>query len=179
MQPFIKSAGSVDLKATSTALLQVLDGILLVPAPLPRDLCAPLPVLELQWTVKPDPSHVVESFPSVSPLVCVKGILLNAIKLRRPVRAIMLSYRIRHVGPLEEGESKDNVEIPAVSSSAEIRIDRQGKFEMSLTLPPLHVEGLFIFEAFLKCQSLNGCAYDMAVGKGSSTQIRIRNSRTR
>ena len=190
VQPFIKAGNSIDAKTISTALLQVLDGILLVPIPLPRDFCAPLPVVELEWTIRPDATHaaemnqssfdVIESFPSVSPLVCITGNIVNVTKIRKPLRGVMLWYQIKHIGPLEEeGGSNEAVPLPPMPPAIHVPVDRRGKFQTSLTLLPLHLEGWFTVETFLKCQTVDGRMYSVAVSQTSAPRIRIRNARSR
>ena len=189
IRPFVKSGNGVDTKIISTALLQVIDGILMAPIPIPRDFCAPLPVVQLEWTVRPDASHVaemnqssfdvVETFPSVSALVCVHGRLLNATKVRRAIRSIVLSYQIRRLGSLDEdGVTKEALRLRPIASSTSVAIGRQGDFCVSFTLPPLHEEGWFNVETSIKCQAVDGRLYNVPSSRLSSRQIKIRNARS-
>jgi hypothetical protein len=189
VRPII-SSGSIDTKTLSAGLLQVLDGILMVPIPYPRDFCSALPFVELIWTVRPDSTHIaemnqssvdiVETFPLFAPTVCVKGFLRNVIKLQRSVRSIRLSYEIRYVEPLEEdSSSKDATMLPPISGETALDMDRQGQFCACLEVPPLNEEWWYILETFLQCQGGNGRTYSVAVSKEASSQIRIKNSRSR
>jgi hypothetical protein len=110
----------------AAATLELIDGVLLVPAPFCRDVTLPSPkhvICHLRLAQDPDehrefasdprllvddppPPPVVESVPSLCFTVICSGHVSSTrdCHLRDPVWEVLVRYRITHRGPLEEGD---------------------------------------------------------------------------
>jgi hypothetical protein len=192
VQPMGKAGHSGDGKTTAEALLQVLDGVMLVPLPYPKDFTAPLSVVPVTWTVRPSPAHVaqlaqsnfttVESFPSISAEVCLMGCLENPELLTVPVRAVVLSYHMTRLGPLDDEGAPEapatKAALPTVDGIV-VPVDAQGRFATTLILVPLLEEGWYGLETRVAAQTVHGRTHALAVASSSRPKIRMRTARSR
>jgi hypothetical protein len=108
----------------AAATLELIDGVLLVPAPFCADFTLPTPkrvTCQLHLAQDPDehreftndqglladdhPPPVIESAPSLCfTVICVGHLSIRECRLRDPVGEVLVRYRITHRGPLEEGD---------------------------------------------------------------------------
>jgi hypothetical protein len=191
--------GSLDPLVRAAALLEVIDGVLLVPVPFPRDFFTPRPALSASLLLSSDPAQTfssadgttVETAPSLCFTVCASGQIPGALlsQSKVPVWDVLLWYRIVYNSPLGDDGRDENVtgetltqlnRAPDISDmlpiSASLSLD--GKFFVDIECPPVPDEGLYTFEVSVGCRDAAGAEWEIPLS-AKPPCITVRSSRSR
>lgn len=192
----------------AAATLELVDGILMVPAPFPKDFLVPATPYTATLQLSPDPEQnldsmdlcfdQVESYPSLCYTIFCSGqvpehILQDSIQ---PCWEVVLRFRVNYSGPLEDEEGDENREekgegIPLDAAAIRRRLpdlsaysptvaafSLYGRFFVPIQCPPILDEGMFTFEVQLGCRDCTGTEWEVPVDE-NSRRIPIRVARTR
>jgi hypothetical protein len=112
-------SGLIDPMTRAAATLEVLDGVLMTPIPIPRDLSIMLPLASLRLTADPEQAaemhsthtsgpflKVIEAFPRLSFKFVVNGSVSPTFASRAtiPFFTFMCTYKIVYTGPLHDND---------------------------------------------------------------------------
>lgn len=181
--------------ARAEVLLQILDGMLMTPVPIPRDFFLPKPErkADLQLLVSSGGREhdIIHAMPTVGfEFQVVGGIppsLLNATL--DPIATILIWFRVSYVSPLDEEDgNKDDEEVEADPTAIPVlpdmsrispwtgRFCSDGRFAHEIDGVPIAEEGVFLLEAQLGCQDVAGRSWKL---QSSPASIQIRVARPR
>ena len=192
---------SVDPMVRSTAMLELLDGLLMAPFPLPRDLLLPKirsqAALRLFKNATPLGSaslNHVNVWPSVGFSFHAIGRIPVHLRKRAdlPISNVVVWFHITFVGPLEDDEAgretKDEEDqaapimpkqIPRLPNVTEMSpqiscVNTNGTFSLEVECPPFQDEGNYKIEARLGCQDSSGEKWELNFNQdGSALQVQV------
>lgn len=196
----------VDPVVRAAAMLELIDGVLRVPVPFPRDFFVPQPTAccELRITAAPvdmydcyDEGDVtIESSPMLSCTFYASGHIPVPFldQCRIPTCTLLLWYRLIFAGPSVDDEDNvkdedagnpeapvvNEVKIPDLSrfSPVSATMFPRGNFLFAVECPPLAEEGRYKLEASLGCRDAKGIEWDIPmVPSTHSCYVRISRSR--
>jgi hypothetical protein len=196
---------SVDPTGKAQTVLEIVDGMLMIPLVMPRCLFSPLRAVSLDVMLSAEPGddqepselEVIELSPSLCFSVCcsgqVKGINLDDSSL-------LIWYRVVYIGPVEEDEVgvvivDDRQDVDGdegISTSSIIRrlpdcatvssitapLLPGGQFCHLIECPPIVDEGLFRLEVKLGYQDFAGSQWKL-LSSGETPYINVRVQRSR
>ena len=198
------STDSLDPVVRAAAMLELIDGVLKVSMPFPRDFFVPQPTPHCEWKISAAPDDM-DDFSGEAPIQCaplfactfsVTGHIPNSLMrtLKIPTFSLLVWYRIVFACPLEDDEEINKDEdagatevaavveprIPHLSrfSAATTAIFPSGHFFCTIESPPLSDEGNYKLEVTLGCRDAKGNDWEMPmVPKSQSCSIRVARSR--
>ena len=190
---------TVDPIVRAAAILELIDGVLQVPAPIPRDFFVPQPTASCDFRISASPDSfdetlvTIESAPMLPCIFYASGHIPRSFLKKSivPAWTILLWFRLDYSGPLVDDEdNKDDdagvLEEPTASalkmpdlsrySPASTTLFPDGHFFFAVKGPPLTEEGLYRLEARLGCRDARGTEWDVPA---STRHCIIRISRSR
>jgi hypothetical protein len=194
---------SIDPMIRATAMLELINGVLMAPLPFPKDFLAPFLSSDPILHISADPTPIfdasdhscfsIDTAPSLSFSVCVHGRLpWEALKVSAvPIRLAILWFRVVYKSPLivDDEEHKDDetfeVEkkhvsrLPSLSSISPTvaNLTREGRFFATVDCPPLLEEGIYSLKVRLGCRDIQGREWGFPISK-SIASISVRASRS-
>jgi hypothetical protein len=182
--------------ARAEVLLQLLDGLLMTPVPIPRDIFLPKfdYTAELHMLVSSgDREHnIIHAFPTVGfefhVVGCISPILLR--DALDPIAMASVWFRVSYVAPLDEedgnkGDDEAEVDTTTIASIPDLSkispwsgtfCPISGRFAHEVEGMPFADEGIFLLEAQLGCQDIAGKSWKL---QSVPASIRIRVARPR
>ena len=195
---------SLDPLVRAAAMLEVIDGVLRVPVPIPRDFFVPQPTACSDFRISASPDRMfeisdeavvtIDSAPMQSPTFYVTGnIPISFLQQSRvPTWTILLWYRVDYRSPLvdDEDNNKDDdagaseepiagaLKMPDLSRSspAVTTLFPDGHFFFAVDCPPLSEEGVYRLEARLGVRDAEGSEWDIPTGVGSNATVLVSRS---
>jgi hypothetical protein len=182
-----------DTLVRAAAMLELIDGIIMVPIPFPSDFLSvrPTSFATLRLCADPDQAveyganslHAIESYPSLCFSFVASGSLPESMLVgsRLALSTVLVWYRFVYKGPLleedapvddklEEGSpsmSREGIEtrLPNLSSFSPVvsRLFSNGRFFIPIECPPLLDEGVFEVEVRIGARDVNGAEWEIPV----------------
>ncbi len=189
-------ASAVSEKAESLGraeiLLQLLDGLLMTPVPIPRDILLPkcdyTADIRLLVSSGDREHHIIHACPTVGFEFQVIGrISPNLLhKALDPIAMVSVWFRVSYVAPIDEedgnkGDEEDEVDTTTIASIPDLSkispwlgtfCPFSGRFAHEVEGMPFADEGIFLLEAQLGCQDIAGKTWKLQ-SVPASIQIRV------
>jgi len=181
----------------AAAMLELLEGVLTVPTPFPRDFFCPRaePVAHLNLVPFPaenaefggKPDGPIECFPSICFYLQVNGKIPKSLmqNARRPIVCVFVWCRLLYSSPLDEEEDTEapakeaiKARIPDVRGPHNLFLLADGRFHGTLEMAPLPDEGHFVLETKVGCRDSRGAEWEVSTAT-DSCKILIHSSRSR
>lgn len=199
---------SVDPLVRAAALLELMDGVLMVPLPFPRDFFVPRPSLPPSLRIFADPTRVfdlydeslvmIEASPKMGFTFFADGRIPDVCLARSgtPVWTTLLWFRLLYAGPLTDDEDNINnakdsdfgaeeleikdLKMPDLSGCSPVSssLSPNGLFFFFVDCPPLSDEGLYKLEVKLGGRDVRGIEWEIPI-RNSSRYSTVRVSRSR
>lgn len=198
---------TVDPIVRAAALLELIDAVLMVPQPFPRDFFTPVESISPKLLIVADPTRIYDTFdpnlaiietsPSMGFSCYATGVVPNSLlrRLKVPTYIVLLWFRFKFISPLMDEEEIVNkeedpptnesvlseIKMPSLSgvSPASSSISSSGHFFFSVDCPPLLEEGVYSLETKLGCRDVAGREWEMRSSFDShSIPIKVSRSRT-
>lgn len=198
---------SMDPLVRAAAMLELIDGILMVPIPFPRDFLSVRPRTLATLCLSPDPDQAVEygmdsmlaieAYPSLCFGCFISGSVPESTMTgsRLPLSEVLLWYRFNYKGPLVDDEggadfkpdedpaaSREFIEkrLPVLADLSPVtaRLFANGRFFFPIQCSPLLDEGLYEVEVSLGARDVGGSMWELPVDADART-LPIRVSRSR
>jgi hypothetical protein len=190
---------ALDAQIRAAALLEIIDGLLIVPLPFPRDFFVPIQVQSSEVVIFSRTLDSLETFatietsPSMGFDFYVSGRVPNVLlqRLRAPSWTVLLWFRFKYTGRLVDDDDNDNASIdesevqdarmPTLNglSPASTTLNPNGRFCFAIDCPPFLDEGIYALEVKLGCRDTVGKELEISIIEQSSRYCTVRVSRSR
>lgn len=198
----------LDPVVRAAVMIELLDGVLLCPAPFPTCFIA-VAVLpagrlylspDLEQSAGADGLCSVGAYPGVSFVFCARGVIPSSFlnKAQLPITAMLLKYRTKYVGPIqedehypedkqedehmadekeeEEGQTERAIARPWDYNSVSTSLLANGTYSFEVACSPIREEGIFSIEVELGCCDIRGGEWEVPVFDRGNVVLQVSRS---